>query len=541
MLKRLLLSIALLLAFSPISSASHILGGEVTWRCDTAGKFIFEVTLYRDCRGASVPSTISVKTPIGGVQANLDTVISRPNTCSGSLNPCQEGYSAHKYETDPVRISGTPPPQGWSISYATCCRLNSPSIAGSGGIFLEARIYPFTPEGASNPNQVSPCYDQSPVFADLPTSYQLSNSTRSHHFTAYDRDHDSLFYRLESPLLSEFTPVSWNPGYSASQPFPNSATDPGNQDVVLDSVRGKFTVALGPDATAGYFYSSMVVESWRYGDSTLGPQLIAEVKREIPLTIFKSDSSLYCNSGNQINSAPVAMIDTTQFPQVRRNDGAYMLDVYAGDTAAFTLVASDQDLLGDCSFQTVKFSSSGTQANNVVNNSIQPCGGIQPCADFSPGSGQSSFNNQIANQVNFKWATDTQHIYNRYGRSSYLFLARFEDNFCPSSAGTTIPIIVNVIDSSSVPSGVGLAEHPWSMDLKIYPNPVSDKFTIDLNQNQRGGEAQVEILDAAGRMVSQYEVPANVKKVTLDAPASSGVYMVILKREGEHFFSQIIR
>ena len=47
-LKRLFVVIALTL-FSVQGSASHLLGGEIIWRCKPNGKYQFTLVLYRDC------------------------------------------------------------------------------------------------------------------------------------------------------------------------------------------------------------------------------------------------------------------------------------------------------------------------------------------------------------------------------------------------------------------------------------------------------------------------------------------------------------
>jgi len=45
-----------LLVFGSIARvcASHVMGGEITWRCGGNGGYIFELVFYRDCNGAEV-------------------------------------------------------------------------------------------------------------------------------------------------------------------------------------------------------------------------------------------------------------------------------------------------------------------------------------------------------------------------------------------------------------------------------------------------------------------------------------------------------
>ena len=48
------LSLFFFLIISASSFASHVMGGEITWKCDGNNKYIFELVFYRDCNGAEV-------------------------------------------------------------------------------------------------------------------------------------------------------------------------------------------------------------------------------------------------------------------------------------------------------------------------------------------------------------------------------------------------------------------------------------------------------------------------------------------------------
>ena len=40
--------------FVPIANASHVMGGEITWKCSGNNSYIFELIFYRDCNGAEI-------------------------------------------------------------------------------------------------------------------------------------------------------------------------------------------------------------------------------------------------------------------------------------------------------------------------------------------------------------------------------------------------------------------------------------------------------------------------------------------------------
>ena len=52
-LKRLYIVIALAF-FSVQGSATHLLGGEIIWKCKPNGKYQFSLVLYRDCGGIAL-------------------------------------------------------------------------------------------------------------------------------------------------------------------------------------------------------------------------------------------------------------------------------------------------------------------------------------------------------------------------------------------------------------------------------------------------------------------------------------------------------
>ena len=61
-MKKILLFLALLAVSSQSLYASHIKGGEITWDCikagqPNAGKYIFYLRLYRDCKGIAFSVT----------------------------------------------------------------------------------------------------------------------------------------------------------------------------------------------------------------------------------------------------------------------------------------------------------------------------------------------------------------------------------------------------------------------------------------------------------------------------------------------------
>ena len=51
------LAIAVLSLLSFQGYASHLLGGEIVWKCKPNGKYQFTLVVYRDCGGISLPTS----------------------------------------------------------------------------------------------------------------------------------------------------------------------------------------------------------------------------------------------------------------------------------------------------------------------------------------------------------------------------------------------------------------------------------------------------------------------------------------------------
>ena len=76
-LKRLFVVIALTL-FSVQGSASHLLGGEIIWRCKPNGKYQFTLVLYRDCGGIALGTNAQTIAHNAGVAISAADTPGRP-------------------------------------------------------------------------------------------------------------------------------------------------------------------------------------------------------------------------------------------------------------------------------------------------------------------------------------------------------------------------------------------------------------------------------------------------------------------------------
>src|SRR5678816_680014 len=79
--KTILVLFSFFLIFSSPAKSDHLFGGEISWKClpsggPGAGKFVFQMKIYRDCNGIpGIFGTVTMNTTVPGVNSiNLDFV-----------------------------------------------------------------------------------------------------------------------------------------------------------------------------------------------------------------------------------------------------------------------------------------------------------------------------------------------------------------------------------------------------------------------------------------------------------------------------------
>lgn len=445
-MRRILLLITIILGLWGQASASHLLGGQITWECLGSGQYKFYLSLYRDCASSVAINPPSLQVWNHPTVASIDlTLVSSQDispTCNSagpSIN-CANATSStlgsveeYIYESAPITLQGVPPPEGWIFTYYSCCRsANIVSIVdpNSRGFTLRAKMFSY---GGAD---MYPCFDNSPQFAEVPTSVICLGGQYSYNNNAYDVDLDSIKY-------------DWAPGLEAmdGQPYvegsappslpyvaPYSYTNPIN-GATLNNNTGEFNFAPN---NIGNFVTVVKVQSFKCGT------LVAEVYRELQMVVTN------CSG---MNDAP-AFANTS-----------YTTTVTAGDPVNFTIPVSDDDLLsgGGGQLQTMTLTASGLQFGANFSNAAAGCP-YPPCATLSPpptvtGQGQIS--------VDFNWQTSCDHLNQRcLGEGSsqrFTFVIRVQDDACPVPAISYKTITVTV-------EGVATVLAPELKCIDVLPN-----------------------------------------------------------------------
>jgi len=275
----------LLLTFVQANYATHIVGGEMNYRCLGGDNYEIQLTVFRDCINGipdfDDPASISVFY----YDSDLDTFIL--DSFNLSLNvgqlfiPVMNNDTLDPFLSNPCLV--IPPdvcvntttytsqlslpfrPGGYLLAYQRCCRnetiLNIITPDDVGATYT-ARI---TPESLTECNNNA-------VFNEWPPIYICVNEPIDFDHSATDIDGDSLVYRLCTPFaganpdnpmpqpinedLPPFDTVVW-----VSPPYSN-ANIMGGDPLVIDDETGFMT---GVPNTIGQFVVGVCVDEYRDG------------------------------------------------------------------------------------------------------------------------------------------------------------------------------------------------------------------------------------------------------------------------------------
>lgn len=258
------------------AAATHIVGGEMTYRC--LGNDQYEITLvvYRDCFYGDPLAYFDDPAYVGVFDGNNDLVETRlipfmmvDDTLSGqSFNPClriPDVYCVHStiyrdtVVLDPALANG-----GYTIAYQRCCR-NQTLVNIFDPVETGATFSTVISEAA-----MAVC-NSSAVFPEWPPIAICVNEPLVYNHAATDADGDSLVYRLCTPFaggtINDGQPtVPSNPPFDtvvwASPPF--SLTNMlGGVPLAINAQTGQITAT---PSIIGQFSVGVCVEEYRDGE-----------------------------------------------------------------------------------------------------------------------------------------------------------------------------------------------------------------------------------------------------------------------------------
>lgn len=414
--------------FSMASFGSHLLGGEITWKCVGPNQYIFQLDLYNECFWAGY-NNVNIQGPNGSIGLTRQSVIDMTAPCIGtSTITCTftTGLGSgkrHRYiTTTPVTLNGTIPPSGWVFSYT------DPAIGGGvvntkntyRSFYIQSVMYPYQGGGCNS----SPQFDSNPILAITSENQSISA------FAQPGQSDDSLYYHFYQPMVSANVPDTFATGYSATSPFPSNLSHTQNGPVVIHTNSGLINLDIHT-ATTGLYAYGVEVEQWRDN------QLTAVVWRNVQGFLKLNPSA---------NNSPSVSIDTSQFNAVERIGDVYRIYTFPGDTIYFETQANDSNLnSSNNQYQVIDFGGRGFALDsaqwggrsNFMNKAV-----------LNPVSPQTGFSNQLSNTVAFNWNIAQEHL-NGNGMP-YVFHLRFSDDECSFTAITNIVVEVYVKELAEI-------------------------------------------------------------------------------------------
>lgn len=354
------ISFILLLFIQLSSSATHIVGGDISVKHISGNNFEVTLRFYRDCLGGTAPFdnpiTLGVYDKVTHTEAfqfNLPMISSQilalGDSCFTPSNLCvEEGIFM-----DTINIPNNV--NGYYLSWQRCCRngiIDNITLPGDAGMVFYVEI----------PDPV--LANSTPVFGSYPNAYLCSSQPNAQDFSAVDIDGDSLVYSLSTPLngnassavpipapsAGPYSLITWQSPYSASDMIGGSPV------ISIDAFTGFLTAN---PASLGVYVFAVVVEEFSNGIK------IGEIRRDIQY------QGIACNT----NQAPI-------FSEPATSTSSYT--VVAGDSLCIPVAASDinSDWVG--------LSASSDLFSNPITD---------PFTSFSPDSAIATVNSQLCFQT----------------------------------------------------------------------------------------------------------------------------------------------
>lgn len=408
-----LVFIGLLCAITMISnnaSATHLAGGELTWKCVIEGgvsKYQFKLVLYRNCefnggQAAGLPNAATIQVDnlngelsqtlnAGRITAGGDINVTRISvrdispSCSfggGSPLDCtvpdRGALEKHTYISQPIDFNGVLPPTDpntpFVFSWNTCCRNNGiinigvdgqSGTSGSLSMFLISKMFPFYPNGSTTAKAVNECFDSSPDFTEAPAAIlYLTGLDFTFNNNANDVDLDNLYYKPADPVvdLTDVLSGTFDPATLwVNYPFRNPSNPLGllPDQYSFNNYTGEFTFK---PLVPGNFVTSFCVAAYKCD------QKVAEVYRDFQSRILTPDEN------QNINKFP------TLFPPFigANNVKTSELSIIAGNTLHIPIVIRDSTAGGlDISLQdleiTVNGAAMGSENDDTIDCPYPPC------------------------------------------------------------------------------------------------------------------------------------------------------------------------
>jgi hypothetical protein len=433
-----------ILFLSQYSYASHYVGGEITWKCKSNGKYVFYLRIYRECNGISfgTSQTIQSNSPAGSISLSLVTGYPKDLSpicnsdgsfthlsCSSATTNNSGAVSVYYYKSSSdVVLNGIPPASGWIFSWSSCCRNPSVNTSGQPGWYLKSTMYPY---GQTN---AYPCFDNSPDYAEPPATIVNTGFNSISSYAAIDSDNDDLVYEWGQPMVGNNNPLPYSTNYSYTSPLPDTVQNPNNSAAILDSTTGMITFT---SYTTGAYVCMVKTTSYKNGIKT------AEVSRELNMVITNEGTNTSPDFGYATNFRNIIRDTIYAGDSIHKNIGTYDIQFLPNGIPQSNYINAYGNIFG--SYIPPNGSTPATISNYGC--IITPCATIYPAADDI-----HSIGGYFGIQTSFDWRSSNAHlkpngIYNNGNNEAgiYNFYFHSKDDYCPVPAYQSLVLSIVVI------------------------------------------------------------------------------------------------
>lgn len=364
-MKKTLLALVLSALFGT-ASATHFVGGYITYACVSSTQVEVQVIIFRDCNpgNAGMPTTVSLRAYNAQSGALVNTY-NLPRTAGPSpvpiiaYDPCTTPPATICYEeasfVDVITLPSGSAPQGYWLTYTSCCRngtiTNLTNPLGQ-GVRYYCRV--------ADPNTY-PC-NNSPIFVNWPPIVVCINTPFVWNHSAIDADGDSLAYKFCDALGQAGPPIPPWPSVNYASPYNGTYPIASNPAMAIDPVSGQIT---GTPNMVGQWVFNICIEEWRNGVH------IGDHHREIQLNVTAncsntSEAIIPTNTYNPglIDSLLSCGSYTIQFGNLSTSSFTYMWDF--GDPTTTNDTSSSE-------FPTWTYSDTGTYLVTLITNPGTAC------------------------------------------------------------------------------------------------------------------------------------------------------------------------
>ena len=283
------------LVFSSSFLASHVPGGNITYRCLGNNQFEITLTLYEDCGSAFETNSDENIDVVSSCGDNLSLSLTNDifqqeisQLCPSSLaqSECNGGNLPGIYMHQWSGVITLPSQcDSWTFEYSSCCRNASSNLVGSTSSYYFYAILN---------NLDSPC-NSSPTISAPPIPYYCVNQPVCYNLGIVETDGDSLVFSLVNALEDATTAVSYQGGFSGASPI---------NGITIDTESG--LVSFTPTAIGNFVVVIRV-------DEYLNGQLIGTIVQDFTFEIANCTNQIIsCNNSSISNvTGSVTQTDPT--------------------------------------------------------------------------------------------------------------------------------------------------------------------------------------------------------------------------------------